>query len=71
VPSDFPTWQTVYAYFAKWNEPGQDGKSVLERALKKSGWRGPASHWTKRTGDAADCGRAERQEHGHGEEQRL
>jgi len=30
----------VHAYFAKWSEPGPDGFSVLERALKKCGWRG-------------------------------
>ena len=41
LPSDFPKWRTTYSYFAKWNEPAQDGVSVLEQALKKSGWRGP------------------------------
>jgi transposase len=40
LPSEFPKWQTVYAYFAKWNKSDQQGVSVLERALKKSGWRG-------------------------------
>ena len=28
LPSDFPKWQTVYAYFAKWREPGEDGSSA-------------------------------------------
>ena len=41
LPGEFPKWRTVYSYFAKWSEPGPDGISVLERALKKSGWRGP------------------------------
>ena len=41
LPRDFPKWRTVHSYFAKWSEPGQHGVSVLERALKKSGWRGP------------------------------
>jgi transposase len=41
LPSDFPKWRTVHSYFAKWSEPDQYGVSVLERALKKSGWRGP------------------------------
>ena len=36
LPSDFPKWQTVYSYFAKWREPGEDGSSALELALKKS-----------------------------------
>jgi transposase len=26
----------VHSYFAQWSEPGQDGISILERALKKS-----------------------------------
>jgi transposase len=41
LPRDFPKWRTVHSYFAKWSEPDQHGMSVLERALKKSGWRGP------------------------------
>jgi len=40
LPRDFPKWRTVHSYFAKWSEPDQHGVSVLERALKKSGWRG-------------------------------
>ena len=35
LPSEYPKWRTVHAYFAKWSEPGPDGVSVLERALKK------------------------------------
>jgi len=41
LPDGFPEWRTVHSYFSKWSEPDQDGISVLERALKKSGWRGP------------------------------
>ena len=41
LPGEFPKWRTVYSYFAQWSKPDQDGTSVLERALKKSGWRGP------------------------------
>ena len=37
LPSDFPEWRTVYAYYAKWREVDAQGISVLERALKKSG----------------------------------
>lgn len=33
-------WRTVHAYFAIWSEP-REGGSLLEQALKKSGWRGP------------------------------
>ncbi|MEB1486941.1 transposase, partial [Xanthomonas campestris pv. campestris] len=41
LPSDFPKWRTVHSYFAKWSECDDEGVSLLEQALKKSGWRGP------------------------------
>ena len=62
LPSEWPKWQTVYSYFAKWSEPDQSGVSVLERALKKI-------RWAQRTADAVDRERAEREEHGHGSTQ--
>ena len=34
LSSEFPKWQAVYAYFAKWSKPDQHGISVLEQALK-------------------------------------
>ena len=71
LPSDFPKWRTVHSYFAKWSEPDQDGISVLERALKKSGWRGPSQTGAQRQHDDVDRGRTERQEHGSGSCQRL
>ena len=71
LPSDFPKWRTVHSYFAKWSEPDQDGISVLERALKKSGWRGPRETGAQRMSDAVDRGCAEREEHGHGSAQGL
>jgi transposase len=37
LPKDFPKWRTVHSYFAQWSEVGEDGTSLLERALKKSG----------------------------------
>ena len=64
LPSDFPKWRTVHSYFAKWSEPDQHGSSVLEQALKKSGWRGPRETGAKRTADAIDRGRTECEEHG-------
>ena len=63
LPSEFPPWQTVYAYFAKWSQPDQHGVSVLEQVLKKSGWRGPYETGTQRQADAVDRRRAEREEH--------
>lgn len=66
LPRDFPKWRTVHSYFAKWIETEPNGTSVLERALKKSGWRGPRETGAQRTADAIDRGRAEREEHRHG-----
>ena len=31
LPSEWPKWQTVYSYFAKWSEPDQSGVSVRGR----------------------------------------
>ena len=64
LPSDFPKWRTVYAYFAKWSELDEDGVSLLQRALKKSGWRGSTETGARRLQHALDRGRAEREEHG-------
>jgi hypothetical protein len=66
LPSDFPKWRTVHAYFAKWSEPDKDGVSLLERALKKSGWRGPRETGAQRLKYVLDRGRAEREEQRHG-----
>jgi len=56
LPSDFPNWEVVYSYFRKWNtKPSEDGLSLLEQALKKSGWRGPRQPWTQREDDVLHC----------------
>ena len=65
LPSDFPKWRTVHAYFAKWSELDDDGESLLERALKKSGWRGPRQTGAQRLKYVLDRGRAEREEQRH------
>jgi hypothetical protein len=41
LPKDFPKWQWVYYYWRVWNQTEEGEDSVLERALKKSAWRGP------------------------------
>ena len=64
LPSEFAKWRTVHSYFAKWSEPDQDGISVLERALKKSGWRGPFETGAQRLPNPLDRGRAKREEYG-------
>ena len=49
LPSDFPKWENVYRYFCKWNKEGENNSpSPLERALKKSGWRGSYKTGTER-----------------------
>ena len=65
LPEDFPKWRTVHSYFAIWSEP-REGGSLLQQALKKSGWRGPRETGAQRLKRVLDNGRAEREEHGHG-----
>ena len=65
LPEEFPKWRTVHSYFAIWSEP-REGGSLLEQALKKSGWRGPRETGAQRLKQVLDRGRAEREEHGHG-----
>lgn len=65
LPNDFPKWRTTHSYWAIWSEP-REGGSLLERALKKSGWRGPRETGAQRLQHALDRGRAEREKHGHG-----
>jgi transposase len=56
IPSDFPPKSTVYTYFKQWKEkPTQEDVSLLEQALKKSGWRGPYQTWSERTNHLFDC----------------
>ena len=63
LPDDFPKWRTVHSYYAIWSEP-REGGSLLEQALKKSGWRGPRETGAQRLNDAINRRRAEREEHG-------
>jgi len=70
LPRDYPKWSTVYAYFSKWNAP-REGGSLLEQALKKSGWRGPRETGAQRMQHILDRGRAEREEHGYSDTQGI
>src|SRR5271156_417049 len=63
LPGEFPKWRTVHSYFAKWSESNEKGASLLEQALKKSGWRGPQETGAPRLHDVLDRRRAEREEH--------
>ena len=62
LPRDFLKWQSVYAYFKIWREVDEEGKSLLERALKKSGWRGPRETGAECLAKLLDRRRAEREE---------
>lgn len=54
LPSDFPKWQTVYYYWRVWNNADDGNPSLLEQALKKSGWRGPREPWSQRHSEHGD-----------------
>lgn len=62
LPGEFPKWRTVHSYFATWSKPDPAGVSLLEKALKKSGWRGPYQTGAQRLDDVLDRGRAECEE---------
>jgi transposase len=47
LPSDFPKWQSVYAYFRIWNQREKENQSLLEQVLKKISWRGPYQQWSE------------------------
>lgn len=70
LPSDFPKWRTVHSYWMIWSESHERG-SLLEQALKKSGWRGPRETGAQRMQRILDRGRAEREEHGYGNPEGL
>jgi transposase len=45
LPSDFPKWQNVYAYFKIWNKKKDDKESILEEVLKKIGYGSTYRKW--------------------------
>ena len=65
LPGDFPKWRTVHSYFAIWSE-AREGGCLLERALKKSAWRGSAETGARRLQHVLDRRCAEREEYGYG-----
>jgi transposase len=72
LPDGFPKWRTVHAYFHQiGSEVNEEGVSLLERALKKSGWRGPRETGAQRLQQVLDRGRAEREERGYGRSEGL
>ncbi len=57
-------WRALHSYFAQWSQPDAQGFSLLQQALKKSGWRGPREAGAQRMQRVLDHRRAEREEHG-------
>lgn len=47
IPSDFPDWRNVYAYFRIGSYKEKDKQSLLEQVLKKMSWRGPKQQWSE------------------------
>ena len=47
LPSDFPKWRSVHAYFQIWSQQTEGKLSLLEQILKKIGWRGPFQQWSE------------------------
>jgi hypothetical protein len=41
LPSDFPKWRSVHAYFQIWSEERDGNPSLLETIVKKTSPRGP------------------------------
>ena len=63
LPSEYPKWRTVNAYFAKWSEPGPDCFRVLQRPLKKCCSRASYKTGAQILDELFDRRRAERQEY--------
>ena len=47
LPSDFPKWRSVHAYFQIWSEKNEGEKSLLEQILKKISGKNPTEYWSK------------------------
>jgi transposase len=66
LPGDYPKWRTVHEYFAQWSRRADERTpSLLEQALKKSGWAGGTQIGTERKNNLPDRGCPKRQKHRH------
>jgi transposase len=54
LPSDFPKWRTVHAYFQIWSTVAVQGGSLLEQAMKRAGWHGSCERGARHLHDIAD-----------------
>lgn len=49
LPKEYPRWELCYYYFNLWNQKNDlSSQSILEKVLKKTGWRGPTKQWSER-----------------------
>ena len=71
LPGDLPRWTTVRYYFDQWSAAGEDGTSLLEQALKKSGEASARGGGTGSADVVWHRGRTKREEHRHGARERL
>ena len=44
LPKDYPKWELCYYYFNLWKNSSEN---ILEKVLKKIGWRGPTKQWSE------------------------
>lgn len=42
IPGDFPKWRSVHSYFQIWSKRENGEPSILDKLLKKNGYRHPA-----------------------------
>jgi transposase len=45
LPKDYPKYGTVHKYFRIWSESHDEGESILDRVLKKTGRQGAYKKW--------------------------
>lgn len=49
LPKEYPKWQLCYYYFGLWKHKDHpSSESVIEKVLKKIGWRGQTKQWSER-----------------------
>jgi transposase len=71
LPTDFPKKSTVYYYFQTWTRQREDGSTLLEEVLKKTGRPMAYRRWKERLDEFLYHRRPEREEHRHGGEKGL
>ena len=71
IPGDFPGWTKVRYYFDLWTAQREDGCSLLEQALKKSGQARAYQEWARGKDELLHSGRPKREEYGYRTSQRL